>query len=244
MTEATPRDEALKAPVLLSLGTILLWACLVTASFFCIRPLLSGVLPVDLPLTTAIGCAGALGVGTQLLGPLLYGFRLRQPRAYRISPGERLWICDAAAFVFRLAPFVLLWTMDFLFANDNSLRTFAARNMPIFEVLSAIGCALLYWTARAHISSTWWRWAFGACAGTHLGLAAAVGIPLFVVGTGKMLWLIAISLFGLQLMVTAAAVISNVRQPWSHWIGAMLPFWNAFVLLAFMGLYAFLHQVF
>lgn len=237
-------DESRRAPVSLVPAFVFLWAALVVASYFGIRLLMKEVLPLDLPPVIAICLAGALGLGTQLLGPVLYAVRRLEKRSFPNFPGERLWICDAAAFVLRLAPLVALTILESMPIAFDALPFFRSFGTPILETASACGCAVLYWIARRRTSSTLWRCVFGAYAVTHLALAAAVGGPLLVAGTGTPLWLITFGLSGLQLLLTAAASVSNVRhQPWSHWIGALLPFWNTFVLFAFASLYVSIRDI-
>lgn len=236
-------DESSRAPASLGAAFVFFWAAFVAASYFGIQLLMKEVLPLDLPPVMALCVAGALGLGTQLAGPALYAVRRLEKRPFPNFPGERLWICDAAAFALRLAPIAALSILESMPMAFDALAFFRSFGMPILEVASACGCTFLYWAARKRTTSTWWRWTFGACAVTHFGLAAAVGVPLLVAGSGMPLWLTTFGLFVVQLLSTAIALLGNVhRRSWSHWIGALLPFWNSVVLLTFASLYVYIQD--
>jgi hypothetical protein len=212
----------------------LIWLLLSMAATMVLRMLIERVLAYDSP---AICIAAALGLSTQLMG-LGIAMRHKSTGSDRPEPtaGERLWMCDALA----LCPRLVVWSLTALNVDDVFGMTWALQS------LVALGTAWLYFRERRNVVEPVWRVVFAMNAATQLALACAGALSATRIVSAEPAWSACFLLYSLQLLANFIGIVTDLvsvgpSKPWTHWVGALLPWWNALVILAAAIVYVATH---
>jgi hypothetical protein len=212
----------------LGIRHLLVWTLLVAVSLAAIRVLAAQSLPQSSPGMIVVLVMGAIGLGTQLSSLLYFAECRWRSRRFPVYDGERLWLVDTIALLVRLIPPLILM------AYSTSQK-----KLVILICSLMFGLSVFYLSQAFFVRTQRWLYVFLHNSGATFLIAG------FLSGNeGKLL----IALIGFcvffQLLSNVGAIFIDAttgeRKPWSHRVGAILPFWNWATLFA--GVFLFLSR--